>query len=314
MRRATRDGAAILAELDDATPRRRSCFTRFRSGWRGCGSTSSGPTRRGRCWLRSTSRPSRRCGSTRWSRPWTTSARVFRCPRRPAAGWHMAWWSTVHSTRTAQSCGGKARSCRSHVARCCRAHVLAPAPGDRVLDLCSAPGAKATQLAALMGAAGELVCVEVNSRRADGLRRTLRGCMPGRRDGARRRRGESLVARRRSFDRVLVDPPCSGLGTLQSRPDLRWRTSPERVVETAALQAGSWRRRGRRGGRAASSSIRSARSLVQRARRSPTGSLRDNRGFTPDPFEGCDPGQGISATAATLGWHRRVLHRAFRRR
>jgi 16S rRNA (cytosine967-C5)-methyltransferase len=36
---------------------------------------------------------------------------------------------------------------------------------------------------------------------------------------------------------VLVDPPCSGLGTLQSRPDLRWRTSPERIAELAPLQA-----------------------------------------------------------------------------
>ena len=36
---------------------------------------------------------------------------------------------------------------------------------------------------------------------------------------------------------MLVDPPCSGLGTLQSRPDLRWRTSPERIADLAALQA-----------------------------------------------------------------------------
>jgi 16S rRNA (cytosine967-C5)-methyltransferase len=39
------------------------------------------------------------------------------------------------------------------------------------------------------------------------------------------------------FDRVLADPPCSGLGTLQSRPDLRWRTTPERITATAAIQA-----------------------------------------------------------------------------
>jgi 16S rRNA (cytosine967-C5)-methyltransferase len=39
------------------------------------------------------------------------------------------------------------------------------------------------------------------------------------------------------FDRVLVDPPCSGLGTLQSRPDLRWRTGPERIADLSAQQA-----------------------------------------------------------------------------
>jgi 16S rRNA (cytosine967-C5)-methyltransferase len=41
----------------------------------------------------------------------------------------------------------------------------------------------------------------------------------------------------RGYDGVLVDPPCSGLGTLQSRPDLRWRTSPERIAALATLQA-----------------------------------------------------------------------------
>jgi 16S rRNA (cytosine967-C5)-methyltransferase len=114
------------------------------------------------------------------------------------------------------------------------ARVLAPAPGERVLDLCSAPGAKATQLAALMGGEGTVVCVERNPQRADGLRRTL----------ARMRARSAIVrvadaaepAPDGPFDRALVDPPCSGLGTLQSRPDLRWRTSPERIAETAALQ------------------------------------------------------------------------------
>ncbi len=40
-----------------------------------------------------------------------------------------------------------------------------------------------------------------------------------------------------AFEAVLVDPPCSGLGTLQSRPDLRWRTSPERIEALSELQA-----------------------------------------------------------------------------
>jgi 16S rRNA (cytosine967-C5)-methyltransferase len=45
------------------------------------------------------------------------------------------------------------------------------------------------------------------------------------------------VSERASFDRVLVDPPCSGLGTLQSRPDIRWRASPQAIAELAALQS-----------------------------------------------------------------------------
>jgi 16S rRNA (cytosine967-C5)-methyltransferase len=113
--------------------------------------------------------------------------------------------------------------------------ALGPRPGDRVLDLCAAPGAKTTHLAALAGDEGELVAVERHGGRADALRRTLermqvRCATVETADAAAPRSGEG-------FHRVLVDPPCSGLGTLQSRPDLRWRTSPERIADLAPRQA-----------------------------------------------------------------------------
>jgi 16S rRNA (cytosine967-C5)-methyltransferase len=112
--------------------------------------------------------------------------------------------------------------------------ALDPQPGERVLDLCAAPGGKTTHLAALMGDEGTIVAVEQNARRADGLRRTA----------ARQRasivevvEGDAAAfTTDEPFDRVLVDPPCSGLGTLQSRPDLRWRTSPERIAELVPIQ------------------------------------------------------------------------------
>jgi 16S rRNA (cytosine967-C5)-methyltransferase len=111
------------------------------------------------------------------------------------------------------------------------AHAVDPQPGERVLDLCAAPGGKATHLAALMGE-GTVLAVEKDPRRADGLRRT-----------AKRLRADGVVSVRVAdatepvegrFDRVLVDPPCSGLGTLQSRPDLRWHATPDAPL---ALQA-----------------------------------------------------------------------------
>jgi 16S rRNA (cytosine967-C5)-methyltransferase len=116
------------------------------------------------------------------------------------------------------------------------AHALGPEPGERVLDLCAAPGGKSTHLAALMEDRGEVVAVELNPARAAALQATAR------RLGAGIVRVEvSDAARRRpagdSFDRVLVDPPCSGLGTLQARPDLRWRMSLERIAEMQGLQA-----------------------------------------------------------------------------
>jgi 16S rRNA (cytosine967-C5)-methyltransferase len=113
--------------------------------------------------------------------------------------------------------------------------TLEPEPGDRILDLCAAPGAKTTHLAALSGDSGEIVAVERHPGRAEALRRTCR------RMGATRVRVQvaDAAAPREDgpFDRVLVDPPCSGLGTLQSRPDVRWRADPAGIADLAALQA-----------------------------------------------------------------------------
>jgi 16S rRNA (cytosine967-C5)-methyltransferase len=114
--------------------------------------------------------------------------------------------------------------------------TLEPRPGDRVLDLCAAPGAKTTQLAALMDDQGALVAVERHPGRAQALARTLQRmkvtCATVQVTDA-----AAVSAAEPAYDRVLVDPPCSGLGTLQSRPDLRWRTSPERIANLSSLQA-----------------------------------------------------------------------------
>ncbi len=94
-------------------------------------------------------------------------------------------------------------------------------PGERVLDLCAAPGGKATQLAAV---GAEVVAVEKHPGRARELEENAT------RLGAAltivNADALELPAELDGFDRVLVDAPCSGLGVLNSRPDLRWRARP----------------------------------------------------------------------------------------
>ena len=114
------------------------------------------------------------------------------------------------------------------------AATLAPRPGERVLDLCAAPGGKTTHLAALMEGRGEVVAVERHAGRARALRAAC--------ERMRATNVRVVTADAKTFDgdgrfdRVLLDPPCSGLGTLRSHPDLRWRASPEGIERLAAEQ------------------------------------------------------------------------------
>jgi 16S rRNA (cytosine967-C5)-methyltransferase len=116
------------------------------------------------------------------------------------------------------------------------ARALDPQPGERILDLCAAPGGKSTHIAALMGDEGEVLAVERNRARAAALALTARRLHAG---SVRVELADAALARPEGavFDRVLVDPPCSGLGTLQARPDLRWRATAEQVAEMVRTQA-----------------------------------------------------------------------------
>jgi 16S rRNA (cytosine967-C5)-methyltransferase len=105
--------------------------------------------------------------------------------------------------------------------------VLSPRPGERVLDLCAAPGAKATHIAALMEDRGEVVAVELHERRAEALAENARRLGAGSVRVVRADAKEPVEGA--PFDRVLLDPPCSDLGTLQARPDVRWRKDADTV-------------------------------------------------------------------------------------
>jgi 16S rRNA (cytosine967-C5)-methyltransferase len=111
--------------------------------------------------------------------------------------------------------------------------------GERVLDLCAAPGGKTTQLAE---AAAEVVAVELHEGRARELEENCR------RLGAANVRVVNADALElpddlAGFDRVLVDAPCSGLGVLANRPDLRWRAEPLPELQLDLLRAAAERTR-----------------------------------------------------------------------
>ncbi len=114
-------------------------------------------------------------------------------------------------------------------------------PGDRVLDLCASPGGKATALAAEMADTGTLVACDVRPRRMRLLRDTVNE------SGATcvrlvqiPRAGHLPFADH--FDRVIVDAPCSGLGTIRRDPDIRWRRRPEDLAGLASAQLDLLRR------------------------------------------------------------------------
>lgn len=106
-------------------------------------------------------------------------------------------------------------------------------PGERVADLCAAPGGKATALAT---AGAFVAAVDVHHHRS----RLVAGnaARLGLADRVAAVTGDATQPplRPRAFDRVLLDAPCSGLGVLRRRPDARWRVQPSDVDELAALQ------------------------------------------------------------------------------
>ena len=114
----------------------------------------------------------------------------------------------------------------------------APAPGSRVLDACAAPGGKACHLAELVGASGSVLAIDLHARKAQGIaeqaqRLGLANLRALAADATLPIPGEADAG----FDLVLVDAPCSGLGTLRRHPEVKLRRTPADVDRLAALQA-----------------------------------------------------------------------------
>lgn len=132
-------------------------------------------------------------------------------------GYKEGWWSVQDSS--AQLVG----------------YLLDPQPDEVIIDACAAPGGKTTHIAELMGDRGKIwACDKVSSR----LKKVKENA-----DRLELKSIEVLTGDSRNFpqfknaaNRVLLDAPCSGLGTLHRRAEARWRQSPENIIELAKLQ------------------------------------------------------------------------------
>ncbi|WP_418790484.1 16S rRNA (cytosine(967)-C(5))-methyltransferase RsmB [Phosphitispora sp. TUW77] len=115
-------------------------------------------------------------------------------------------------------------------------HALSPKPGSFVIDACSAPGGKSAHLAQLMGNRGQIISVDVHPHKIKLIEENasrlgitiINPLLYDAMDLDRRFAGAA--------DYVLVDAPCSGLGVLRRRPEIRWRKEPRQIAELHALQ------------------------------------------------------------------------------
>src|SRR3990167_8559448 len=115
--------------------------------------------------------------------------------------------------------------------------VLDPQPGQRVLELCAAPGGKTTQMAAMMQNKGQIIAIDSNSFRATILRKNLQRC------GVTNVDVLCIAAERylgNPFDKILLDPPCSASGTIKGETKQTKKTllewNPRTIKRLAKLQ------------------------------------------------------------------------------
>jgi 16S rRNA (cytosine967-C5)-methyltransferase len=117
---------------------------------------------------------------------------------------------------------------------CMPVDLLAPQPGERVLELCSGRGNKSVQIAARMDNEGVLCCVELDARKARVLAERLETAGV---TCAALVQGDARTAELPQAQAVLLDAPCSGLGILGRHPEARWRKKPDDAPRLAVLQA-----------------------------------------------------------------------------
>lgn len=114
-------------------------------------------------------------------------------------------------------------------------YLLSPKPGETILDLCSAPGGKATHMAQLMSNSGLICAVDKHRRRLKNVAEAARRLKTGIIRAAAADALDSIPFAMR-FDAILIDAPCSGLGVLRRSPDIKYRRKEEDLKELGGVQ------------------------------------------------------------------------------
>ncbi|MEK7708606.1 MAG: RsmB/NOP family class I SAM-dependent RNA methyltransferase [Pseudomonadota bacterium] len=118
-------------------------------------------------------------------------------------------------------------------------YLLAPKRGEMVVDFCAGAGGKSLLLGALMNSKGRLYAFDISEKRLNNLKPRFKRSGLSNLHAQRIANENDLKVKRLAgkIDRVLVDAPCSGLGTLRRNPDLKWRQSSQSIDELKAKQA-----------------------------------------------------------------------------
>ena len=142
-------------------------------------------------------------------------------------GYREGWWSVQDSSAQLVT------------------YLLDPQPGETIIDACAAPGGKTTHIAEIMSDRGLIYACDRSEKR---LQKVKQNAARLQLKSIKIQAGDSrdLADLPPGCDRVLLDAPCSGLGTLHKRPDIRWQQTPEKIAELSFLQqelltkAASW--------------------------------------------------------------------------
>ncbi len=113
------------------------------------------------------------------------------------------------------------------------AGLVAPQPGETILDACAAPGGKATAMAEMQPEA-KFIAADIDARRVQTIVENIKRL--GTANVETKTGDATILPYREEFDKVLIDAPCSGLGTIQKNPDIKWRRTEEDVEEFHYLQ------------------------------------------------------------------------------